>query len=242
MARRTGGGGDGFAEMGTGGIGARRVMHAAAPALHGAGASDPERRPDDVRPTPLIISLSSQQLRMLPSMSALEDQTLLFGVRITSPDNVEPRGTTPHENQQGTRFLQISEFCAAPTLGGERPSSTRLKPSPEMSLPRSGPQETAFSQVCSFKPSQNINSTSNSKRNPCEAHHGIQDPVKSHRFRCEVCLQSFARKHDRRRHSLVHSPVKSFSCSICYKGFSRKDALKVSYLCLANKMPPNFRC
>jgi hypothetical protein len=54
------------------------------------------------------------------------------------------------------------------------------------------------------------------------------DEMQSRSFRCDECLQSFARNHDLKRHKRIHLAVKPFPCAHCDKSFSRKDALKVS--------------
>lgn len=48
-------------------------------------------------------------------------------------------------------------------------------------------------------------------------------------FKCDVCIQSFIRNHDLKRHKRIHLAVKPFPCGFCDKSFSRKDALKVNY-------------
>jgi uncharacterized Zn-finger protein len=49
-------------------------------------------------------------------------------------------------------------------------------------------------------------------------------------FKCDVCVQSFNRNHDLKRHKRIHLAVKPFPCGHCDKSFSRKDALKVSFI------------
>ncbi|KAJ3011165.1 hypothetical protein HKX48_006989 [Thoreauomyces humboldtii] len=46
-------------------------------------------------------------------------------------------------------------------------------------------------------------------------------------FRCELCIASFSRKHDLKRHTRVHLGIRPFGCpnSACDKVFSRSDAL-----------------
>jgi uncharacterized Zn-finger protein len=43
-------------------------------------------------------------------------------------------------------------------------------------------------------------------------------------FICEVCQSSFVRRHDLKRHALIHLGVKPFQCE-CGRFFSRQDAL-----------------
>lgn len=57
---------------------------------------------------------------------------------------------------------------------------------------------------------------------------GLHTPVSLDRpFQCRQCSQAFARGHDLKRHSRIHSETKPFSCDGCRRKFSRKDALKV---------------
>ena len=41
--------------------------------------------------------------------------------------------------------------------------------------------------------------------------------------RCDACGRSFKKRCDLRRHERMHTGVKPYSCSICFKKFSRKD-------------------
>ena len=47
----------------------------------------------------------------------------------------------------------------------------------------------------------------------------------SHRhgsFTCDVCGRMFGRKDQWKRHSLTHSGVQPFACSVCFKRYTRK--------------------
>ncbi|KZT66180.1 hypothetical protein DAEQUDRAFT_477052 [Daedalea quercina L-15889] len=44
-------------------------------------------------------------------------------------------------------------------------------------------------------------------------------------FRCELCVASFARSHDLKRHARLHEP-RAYRCGGCGKVFSRRDAIK----------------
>lgn len=44
-------------------------------------------------------------------------------------------------------------------------------------------------------------------------------------FRCELCVASFARNHDLKRHARLHEP-RAYRCCGCGKMFSRRDAIK----------------
>ncbi|KAI8821081.1 uncharacterized protein EV422DRAFT_488454, partial [Fimicolochytrium jonesii] len=44
-------------------------------------------------------------------------------------------------------------------------------------------------------------------------------------FHCELCVASFSRKHDLKRHTRIHLGIRPFKCEACAKVFSRHDAL-----------------
>ncbi|ORX89496.1 hypothetical protein K493DRAFT_160696, partial [Basidiobolus meristosporus CBS 931.73] len=51
-------------------------------------------------------------------------------------------------------------------------------------------------------------------------------PSPSRPYQCGYCSRSFARKHDLRRHTRVHTGDRPYKCRSCGKAFSRIDALK----------------
>jgi len=44
-------------------------------------------------------------------------------------------------------------------------------------------------------------------------------------LKCEECGKSFAKRYRLKRHAVVHSVMKAFSCDVCESKFSRKDKL-----------------
>lgn len=40
---------------------------------------------------------------------------------------------------------------------------------------------------------------------------------------CEICGRAFKKRYDLKRHERMHTGVKPYSCSVCFKQFSRKD-------------------
>ena len=46
------------------------------------------------------------------------------------------------------------------------------------------------------------------------------------KFKCSLCHKEFTRKHDAKRHELVHTGEKPYDCSNCDKKFTRKHDAK----------------
>lgn len=55
------------------------------------------------------------------------------------------------------------------------------------------------------------------------------DDSEDKRFPCEKCHMVFRRSSDLRRHERQHLPILPNICTLCGKGFARKDALKRHY-------------
>lgn len=53
-----------------------------------------------------------------------------------------------------------------------------------------------------------------------------QKKKKDKRHKCDYCSRAFARKHDLKRHTRVHTRDKPYDCPCCRKSFARSDALK----------------
>ena len=66
---------------------------------------------------------------------------------------------------------------------------------------------------------------------------GSEDNVGSlRRFMCSVCLRTFIKQSDLRRHVMTHTGEKPFECTLCNKKFTRKSNLKV-HMVQHYKMP-----
>jgi uncharacterized Zn-finger protein len=94
---------------------------------------------------------------------------------------------------------------------------------------------SGLSILTPLQPSATSSATGNAANTSCDSTIRMErttahEPSNQHKpFRCDVCLQSFSRNHDLKRHKRIHVAAKPFPCPSCNKFFSRKDALKVRH-------------
>ncbi|KAM3162856.1 C2H2-type domain-containing protein [Lachancea thermotolerans] len=66
----------------------------------------------------------------------------------------------------------------------------------------------------------------NSVKDDLKVNTSVEDDAGAKKFPCGKCDLVFRRSSDLRRHERAHLPILPNICSLCGKGFARKDALK----------------
>lgn len=65
-----------------------------------------------------------------------------------------------------------------------------------------------------------------SRKGNLTAHLKLHNPNRERSWVCSLCPRRFFRIHDLIRHDSVHSGSRPFKCTVCNKGFTRKDAIR----------------
>lgn len=164
-----------------------------------------------------IYSVSNDQKDMIKNEEMVDRQIQRVGTpstpvysTFTSPVAQKPVMATPEQSPQNVidraqfRTIQpmaISEIAGSPN----RMSSLLGNPSY---------YSTGFSDQAQME-----NLSSSPKRGRPR---GASSPGQQYSFLCEICSSSFVRRHDLKRHLLLHSGLGPYRCS-CGRHFSRQD-------------------
>lgn len=88
------------------------------------------------------------------------------------------------------------------------------------------PDSSSQSEKTETKKRRRSESADHSAKDDAKGNASVEDDAGAKKFPCAKCELVFRRSSDLRRHERAHLPILPNICSLCGKGFARKDALK----------------
>eukprot|EP00842_Homolaphlyctis_polyrhiza_P006481 jgi/Hompol1/6834/HPOL_002341-RA len=166
-------------------------------------------------------SRSASSASTLFRSAATSASTTVLSPQTSSVASLSPPSASVERSHSASRSGSVNAFNQSDDVASSAASAASLRASPgspDSSVPNSpvaapsAPIQMLDGSSASFalpEAAATVSSSSNEKKP----------------FKCDMCVSTFSRNHDLKRHVRIHLGIRPYKCEVCSKTFTRMDAL-----------------